>query len=39
MDELNVQESDIVVEKNGFNGFQGTELDEILKDMGVDKVR
>jgi len=38
VDELNVQDSDIVLTKSGSGSFTSTNLDHILRNMGIDSV-
>ncbi|XP_023765417.1 nicotinamidase 2 [Lactuca sativa] len=38
MPEIGRREEELVVEKNTYSGFRGTQLEERLKDMGVEEV-
>lgn len=37
IDELNVREDDVIIPKTRFSGFYGTNLEDILKEKGVDE--
>jgi nicotinamidase/pyrazinamidase len=39
VDELKPQKGDMVIEKTTYSGFYNTDLDEILKRLGVDSLR